>query len=213
MTLDAGSVLAVLGSLAVAAAAAGFAHTTRPRVAVLAVAVVLVAFPLSVRPLAAPLPLAFWLVAAFLAAYLFLGAARAGPRSFSLLPLGGTAEAAFGFLGLLTGYLVAPIVGPAAGAPALAAGLALGFVALPAVLLGREGLRAGIGATFSAVAAASLGAGLRGAPPDGVLVALALVVISASAATAVFVAPERPAPEPGPRGGARRTARAGRDEA
>jgi len=212
VTLDGVDLLAVLGSLTVTGGAVLLARGGRPRTIVLAIAVVLVAFPLTIQPVVAPLPLGFWLVGAFLASFLLLTGARDGPRTLVPLPLGGTSEGIFAVLGLLLGYLAAPLAAQGQGhGPALGAGLALAFAALPAAGLGREAFRVGAGVMLVAVAGSLVANGLGGTLPEAIIVALALMVLAAATSTHVLAIPDRVSEIALPRGGARRTARASDD--
>ncbi len=182
-------VLAGVGALvaAVAAAAALPVHTTRA--ALLATAAVLVASPLALSPLPAALPLAFWLVSALLATFLLL---RADPDPWGRvapLPLTGWPEAAFVVAALALGLAVAPVAGVGRGAPsALAAGLAVAAGAIPLMWFARDPIRTAIGTILFLDGMGLVAAGLGGTPGAAQIAALALTVVAAAAAARGVIA-------------------------
>ncbi len=183
------AVLAGLGALvgAVAAAVVLPVHTTRA--ALLAMAAALVASPLALSPPPTALPLAFWLVSALLATLLLL---RSDPDPWGRvapLPLTGWPEAVFVLAAFALGLAVAPVAGAGRGAPsALAAGLALTAGAVPLLGFARDPVRTAIGTIFLLDGVGLVAAGLSGTPGAAQIAALALTVVAAAAAAREMIA-------------------------
>ncbi|MGO9205403.1 MAG: hypothetical protein ACLQBX_04275 [Candidatus Limnocylindrales bacterium] len=183
------AVLAGLGALVGAVAAAAVLPTHTTRAALLAMAAALVASPLALSPPPTALPLAFWIVSALLATLLLL---RSDPDPWARvapLPLTGWPEAVFVLAAFALGLAVAPVAGAGRGAPsALAAGLALTAGAIPLLGFARDPVRTAIGTILLLDGVGLVTAGLGGTPGAAQIAALALTVVAAAAAAREMIA-------------------------
>ncbi len=192
--------LAAAGALTTAAAAAALLQARSSRMAVLGMGGVLVLSPLTLSALPPVLPLAFWMVAALLAAFLLLLAARGATDLLPPLPLGGWPEGAFVALGLVLGWAVATVAGPGRGpSSAMAAGVAVAIAAVPLIAFSRDALRTAIGAVLVLDAAGLVATALAGTPSQLEIVALALAVAAAAEGSReIIVLDARARPSGGP---------------